>query len=581
MEQLVDFFKENIVIFVAIVALIVFSILFLVLYLVSKNKSKKINKSITDSINTLRIFIVDFGKDRATYFNRRDFANRTSGNLDVFFHQFETNAAEEVQNWLEDLIRDVPNTPTCFEADVNIEAKKATYFSLLQVLKVDREKEIVYLESHLLRYLTPKHQINRKKSITAKKAIDVDQLDPILKKAKARNRGILIFIRFFKINRRKASEPDLEKLLLTQLKDRVTTFLTNNRILINISDMEVGLFDQRAQDFQKARQIARSLRKSINGYIDINSIKGYSFTISVVDVNAFISSSDLIETARKMAIYIEKDPSQIIYHDRMQPILALDNTFFRKELDLIINDKRLVVGLRPILAAKEGKIVGYFTYVEPSQSVFNSFAEIKDFALKTEREKELFSVMARNVLTKFYNERTSEQHKVFYQVLMSDYNSIVYSLPRMNHALEVNLVLQFDEEDVAISSQDPDETVTLLEKMGKNFEKALVISDKDLTMPNKIYAQFDYFIFDNRTIKDIHNNERELLILMGTLGKLLRYKKPIIVSDLPGWSSIEYLVRAGINYVSSEELVKKGSMMLPVERRKMQRLQSFTRTTKR
>ena len=95
MEQLVDFFKENIVIFVAIVALIVFSILFLVLYLISRNKSKKMNKSISDSINTLRIFIVDFGKDRATYFNRRDFANRTSGNLDVFFHQFETNAAEK------------------------------------------------------------------------------------------------------------------------------------------------------------------------------------------------------------------------------------------------------------------------------------------------------------------------------------------------------------------------------------------------------------------------------------------------------------------------------------------------------
>lgn len=581
MDEIVNFYTDHPILLISLAVFLVFLIILLISYGYSKKVNRRTNMALKDSINTVRIFIVDFGKDHATYFNKRDFGERVSGNLDIFFHQFETHAADDIEKWLENLIRDVPGTPMFFEADVNIERKKATYFSLLQVLKVDRDKEVVYLESHLLRYLTPKNQINRKKLQHSKRSIGVNELDPLLKKSKARGRGTLIFIRFFKTNRRKASEPDIEKLLLTQLKDRVTTFLTANRTLVNVSDMEVALFDSRAQDFQKARQIARSLRKSINSYININSIKGYSFTISVVDVRDFQTAENLVDTARNMAIYIEKDPEQITYYDRMQPTVVLDNDFFRKELDLVINEKRLVVGLRPILAAKEGKIVGYFTYVEPSQSLFNNFNEIKDFALKTDREKELFSVMARNVLTKFYNERTDEKHKVFYQVMMSDYYSIMNSLPRMNHAQEVNLVLQFDEEDVAISSTTPDETIEQLSKMKRNFAIALTISDNELTLPNKVYGEFDYFIFDSRTIKQVKNNERELMALMGTLGKLLRYNKPIIISDLQSWSGIEYLVRAGINYISSEELVKKGSMIVPVDKKKVTRLQSFTKTIKR
>jgi hypothetical protein len=581
MDEIVNFYTDHPILLISLAVFLVFLIILLISYGYSKKVNRRTNMALKDSINTVRIFIVDFGKDHATYFNKRDFGERVSGNLDIFFHQFETHAADDIEKWLENLIRDVPGTPMFFEADVNIERKKATYFSLLQVLKVDRDKEVVYLESHLLRYLTPKNQINRKKLQHSKRSIGVNELDPLLKKSKARGRGTLIFIRFFKTNRRKASEPDIEKLLLTQLKDRVTTFLTANRTLVNVSDMEVALFDGRAQDFQKARQIARSLRKSINSYININSIKGYSFTISVVDVRDFQTAENLVDTARNMAIYIEKDPEQITYYDRMQPTVVLDNDFFRKELDLVINEKRLVVGLRPILAAKEGKIVGYFTYVEPSQSLFNNFNEIKDFALKTDREKELFSVMARNVLTKFYNERTDEKHKVFYQVMMSDYYSIMNSLPRMNHAQEVNLVLQFDEEDVAISSTTPDETIEQLSKMKRNFAIALTISDNELTLPNKVYGEFDYFIFDSRTIKQVKNNERELMALMGTLGKLLRYNKPIIISDLQSWSGIEYLVRAGINYISSEELVKKGSMIVPVDKKKVSRLQSFTKTIKR
>ena len=578
MDSLIEFLQEYPIFVGVLLSLIVLLSVLLLFYLITKKQDRKITTTMQESINTVRVFVVDFGNDRATYFNKRDFGKRQSGTLDIFFRQFELNAATEIEQWLENLLADKKNTPTWFEADVNIERKKATFFSLLQVIHINREKEIIYLESHLLQYLTPKNQINKKMSQKARHPYSLEEFDHLFHRAKRKNRGLLMLIRFYKIHRRKESEPDIEKLLLTQLKDRVTLFLTASRVLIEISNMEVAVFDLRSSDFQIARQIARSLREYLNRYIDINGISGYGFTIGVVSASDFGECVDLIDTTREMAIAAEKNPEQIAYYDRLRPMINLDNTFFRKELDLVIKDKRLYVSFRPIVDARSGDVYGYFSYIEPSQSIFNNFNEIKEFALKTERERELFSVMSRNILTKFFNQRTSDKHYLFLNVLISDFQAISNSLSRMNHADNIPLVLLFDEEDVSMSALSSDVTIEKLTKI-KNygFDLGLTISNTELTMPAALYGTFDYFVVDEKNVKNIKKDQRKLNFLLSTLGKLLKYNKEIIVTDLPGWSEIEYMVRSGINLVSAEEIAKKNSMVVPLEIKKITKVNSFTK----
>lgn len=578
MDSLIEFLQEYPIFVGVLLSLIVLLSVLLLFYLITKKQDRKITTTMQESINTVRVFVVDFGNDRATYFNKRDFGKRQSGTLDIFFRQFELNAATEIEQWLENLLADKKNTPTWFEADVNIERKKATFFSLLQVIHINREKEIIYLESHLLQYLTPKNQINKKMSQKARHPYSLEEFDHLFHRAKRKNRGLLMLIRFYKIHRQKESEPDIEKLLLTQLKDRVTLFLTASRVLIEISNMEVAVFDLRSSDFQIARQIARSLREYLNRYIDINGISGYGFTIGVVSASDFGECVDLIDTTREMAIAAEKNPEQIAYYDRLRPMINLDNTFFRKELDLVIKDKRLYVSFRPIVDARSGNVYGYFSYIEPSQSIFNNFNEIKEFALKTERERELFSVMSRNILTKFFNQRTSDKHYLFLNVLISDFQAISNSLSRMNHADNIPLVLLFDEEDVSMSALSSDVTIEKLTKI-KNygFDLGLTISNTELTMPAALYGTFDYFVVDEKNVKNIKKDQRKLNFLLSTLGKLLKYNKEIIVTDLPGWSEIEYMVRSGINLVSAEEIAKKNSMVVPLEIKKITKVNSFTK----
>jgi hypothetical protein len=148
----------------------------------------------------------------------------------------------------------------------------------------------------------------------------------------------------------------------------------------------------------------------------------------------------------------------------------------------------------------------------------------------------------------------------------------------MNHADNIPLVLLFDEEDVSMSALSSDVTIEKLTKI-KNygFDLGLTISNTELTMPAALYGTFDYFVVDEKNVKNIKKDQRKLNFLLSTLGKLLKYNKEIIVTDLPGWSEIEYMVRSGINLVSAEEIAKKNSMVVPLEIKKITKVNSFTK----
>ena len=157
-------------------------------------------------------------------------------------------------------------------------------------------------------------------------------------------------------------------------------------------------------------------------------------------------------------------------------------------------------------------------------------------------------------------------------------DSIIRSLTRMNHINEIDLVLMFDSEDIEASLTKIDEVKTVLEDIkNAGFSISLTLQDSELTLPNIIYSLFDFYIVDDRLLKKSYKNERNRVYLLAALGKLLRYKKPIILSDLLNWSDIEYFVRAGVDFISSEEITKKSSMLLPVEKKRMQKITNLTR----
>ena len=54
--------------------------------------------------------------------------------------------------------------------------------------------------------------------------------------------------------------------------------------------------------------------------------------------------------------------------------------------------------------------------------------------------------------------------------------------------------------------------------------------------------------------------------------QLLKFKKPIIATDLEGWQAIELIIKSGVNYISSEAVAASNDMLLPVDKKKMDKL---------
>ncbi|HOZ02522.1 MAG TPA: hypothetical protein PKV57_01765, partial [Bacilli bacterium] len=54
--------------------------------------------------------------------------------------------------------------------------------------------------------------------------------------------------------------------------------------------------------------------------------------------------------------------------------------------------------------------------------------------------------------------------------------------------------------------------------------------------------------------------------------QLLKYNRPIIATDLEGWQAIELIIKSGVTIVSSETISPSNDMLLPVEKKKMEKL---------
>ena len=59
--------------------------------------------------------------------------------------------------------------------------------------------------------------------------------------------------------------------------------------------------------------------------------------------------------------------------------------------------------------------------------------------------------------------------------------------------------------------------------------------------------------------------------------KLLKYKRPIIATDIEGWDSIELLVRSDMRYISSEFFAPFDPMITPPPSKSVKKIRDIKR----
>ena len=564
--------------FIIVVLLLLFIIFMAISYSLSTKRDLRYDNRIKAEATTLRIYIIDPKKSTVTYFNRSDLRNKKEIDMDTFYSHFHSNDIDKIKQWIYSIYTDYKNADKYIEADVLVNHGRSTYFSLLKLLKYDPNEGVIHLESFILKYITPNNSSNKKKK---KKAIlsgvvKRSTMESLILKEKSL-KGFTFAIRFYYIRQKFLSNDKIERYMIMTLKNVIYPYASNQRVprqIIDGGENELLLFDLRIASRDEAMVLATSIAHSIKKCIGVNGFAdSINFSIGVVENAQYYQDFDSMVVKSQEACMSAQHNGQevLLYQKQAAPLIEINR--YREEVENLMRPNSLRYLFRPIFDVSKRKTIGYFEYIKAYDSPFASFSEMSKYAAKVDMNKQFFAMISRYVIPKFASEKQGDDLRLFMLVSLQDIDHMAEILLQIPQTKKVHLVLVFDEQEINENASNLQLLNDSLKDLRKNgFELAMLMKDKNLLLDPSVYYNFDYFVAGSMMIGEIKKNNRIRLSIHSLIESLLKYHRPIIDNDLEGWQSIELIIKSGVSIVSSETISSSNDMLLPLEKKKIEKL---------
>lgn len=566
--------------FIITTSVLVFILFFVISFSIVISTDQKYNKKILEENNAVRVFIIDVKENKVVYFSRSDLRNKKTIDTMTFYSSFHPNDVEKVKSWIFAICFNPRTVDQYLEVDVLTNKGKATRFSLLKLLKYEPQDGLIHLESRVLKFITPINSSIKKKKGMVVGAVKRSDMVNIIKKNKSTH-GFTFCIRFFYIRQKILENEKIERYMMMALKNEVYPYADNSRNprqILDDGDNEIILFDTRLSNKENAivlaNSIAHGLRKciSVNGFSD-----SIYFSIGIVENAQYYQDFDSLVDKAQLACINAQQNNQDVYLYQRSGATQLEINKYIAEVDHLLKPKTLRYLFRPIIDITKGKTIGYFDYVKAYDSPFSSFSEMSKYAAKVGKNRDLLALVARNVIPKFANEAQESRLRLFFLVSMMDINNLAEILAQIPKTKDIHLVLVFDEQEVNENAKNLEIIHDTFESLhAKKYELGLLLKDKNLLLDPSIYVCFDYFVAGTTMLGEIKKNNRIRLTIHTLIEQLLKYQKPIIATDLEGWQAVELIIKSGITMVSGETISPSNDMLLPIEKKKMEKLNTMS-----
>ncbi len=578
--RLGDFTDVNFIIFLVVIIVLGVSLAVIIfLYVLRVYSDDKFKLQVDYESTTTRIYIVDVKNNKIVQFNKSDLANKVTYDLFSFYTSFHPNDSDRVKDWIYRICVDYKNADEYLEADISLDSNKRFSFALLRLLSYNANSGLIHLESHILKYITPNYLSNKKKVDHRRIPTGIvkrSQISNIINRNKSLS-GYTFCIRFFYTRQKVISNDKIERYMVMNLKNSIYPFASGPKLSRQIMDngeSEVFIYDIHISSRETALQLAQSMAKTLKRQMEVNGFTGYiNFAIGIIENGQFYQDYDTIEEkAREACISGQTNSQQIVFYQRN---IKANNDMvkYTEQIDHLLEEGVLRYLYRPIINVKTSQIIGYFEYVKAYDSPFSSFSEMSKYATRINKNLDLFALIAKHVISKFVNERQSPSMDLFLSVSMVDINSVTEIISQIPYHDKANIVLVFDEQEVNENSNNTELLIGTLNSLRSNgFELALSLKDKNLLLDEKIYFLFHYFVVGSAMMEEVKHNNRIRLSLYTLIESLLKYNRPIIATDLEGWQAVELIIKSGINYISSDAVAPTNDMLLPVEKKKMEKV---------
>lgn len=544
-------------------------------------KDARYQINIKNSAGSMRIFTVDL-KDNIVYcFSRNNIADKRVMTMESFYQMFHENDVTKVKTWLKSISLNNESVGTFLEVDTINAGSNKNSFSLMKLVKYNDEERLIHLELQVLKYVVPSNLDRKRLTYKAQNncRVTLGTMTQTINKSRS-TKGFTFSIRFTYVNQG-FEQNEQERLMVIKIKDQLypLIFSSSHRKLIEINAREILIVDLSITDGKEAWALAKMMLAVIHKAMQLEAIEQFlKLSIGIVENKSFYRDfTSIVKHAQEASLSAVKDGREIcVYEKTVKPDFVDERN--NAEIDNLIQNNQLRYLFRPICDVKNRKVLGYLHIIKPYNSPFTTYNEIIHYAYDCGRSKDVFTLVAKNVIPRYADEVPKAKTPLFYPTSILDFENIQTILPQITRVERTRLVLVFEENEISQNNAHLKELSNSLNTLKlQGVELALSMMDKNLLLDPTFYRIFDYFVVGSSISGEVKKNNAVRMGLRTLIESLLKYKRPIIATGLDGWQAVELMVKSGVNFVSSEAISPSNEMVVPVDKKKFDKLTDFIR----
>ena len=590
--------------------LLIFGILFLCfallctgVYLYLYFNGQQARKRILYELNAESAIVIDLENKKVRLINFKKLDNTVIMEYSDFLQDFYEEDIKRFDKWVKNLatgqiLADSEDTVKLFSFCTCSKTKKDflkyTYRLMFCCTKINKEKKTLYLNTHFLYNLPIKDKkIFNKNSLGIYSIKEINQMYI----QNTFRYGVMFFVKLYKKNNLPSSfnEYEIRYMLLNALCKKFKklrthsyyyVFSDNNPlelIAIRCKSNEIGI---NARSISTVGKITNYIKRQ-NVYIEyLLEVKGfagfYDYVITASQISKldkdFTKSVDMLD---KLASIAKEDKLKyLVYKDEFGSSQNIEDSY-KAELAKIIRLNLLTVNFLPIYRIANVRVMnpGYIAIVEPKQSLFKNMEEVKKVAIKYEQVKDLTSLIVRDVVPVFNDEKENLTAKLGLLLSVSQLEFMVRNFPHMNGTDDLNLILILNNDDLVFLENEKESEnlkatfynqIDVLKARG--YEIYLKIEVGNYILREKTYQMFDgYFVVSNLP-STIKLQSRSVQDSYALYNKMLKLGKPVVSYRAQSWQEIELLVKRGVYSFATEILSEPSSVLLPIKKKVSKRL---------
>lgn len=476
---------------------------------------------------------------------------------------------------------------------------KYTHKLMLCCMKINKKEKIIYLNAHFLFNLPVDESVETETMVKDVYSIKEINHQYALNKFKY---GAMYFIKFYKNNNVPSSynEYELRYLILNNIyrkynnlkaKKHLVYYVFSDSealelVMIRCRNSDISLTSKNISTIGKITNDLKRKIKSIDYLLEIKGLNAfYDYTITAGQINKldkdFIKSVRILKSLNSLAK--EGQHKYLVYNEEYGNNQNIEDSY-KAEVAKIIRLNLLNINFLPIFRIANVRVMtpAYIAVIEPKMSIFKTLDEVKTNAVKYNLNKELYSLIVRDVVPVFNDEKENITTKLAYFISFNEIEFMVRNFPHMSGIDNLNLILVLNNNDLISIDNDKDSDalreqfknhINLLKDRG--YEIYLNINVGDYILREKTYTGFDGFFINSNLPANFKVDHKIVQDAYALYNKMAKFNKPIVSYQAQSWQEIELLVKKGIYTFATKVLSEPSSVLIPIKKKVSKKLSNM------